>query len=302
METSPLVSVVIPTLNMAQFLPEALDSVLAQTYNRLEVHVVDDGSSDDTAAIMANYTKDARVFYHCRQKGGVAAARNFGIHASRGPLIALCDADDIWSTDKLALRVEAISRNDHIGVVYTEISAIGPNGEPQETRRIPRQSGKITEALFVTNFVTGSSSLIRRRFLDQVGLYDVSLSHAEDYDLWLRLSTVCEFMFLDHVTYFYRQWDGQSTTDKGPLIDHAILVRERFLRQNPRSVSRTAQRDAWSRLAVDRGLNKLRSGAGRSTAVLDIICALRYAPLSGRVWKAMVRCVWNREPSSETAK
>src|SRR3954469_14607922 len=119
MSSSPLVSVVIATYNTARYLPLAIRSALAQTYAPLEIHVVDDGSTDRTQEVLQEFRRDRRIIVHQQPNRGQAAAKNRGIAASRGSLVAFLDADDLWHADKLATQVPLLLADPRAGVIYS---------------------------------------------------------------------------------------------------------------------------------------------------------------------------------------
>jgi len=127
--SSPIVSAVIPTYNRAHCLHRAVDSVLAQTCGEVEVIVVDDGSTDDTTAVVASrYGSDPRVRLLHQPNGGVASARNAGLRAARGELVALLDSDDTWAPWKLRLQVACMRRRPEVGMTWTDMEAVDPDG------------------------------------------------------------------------------------------------------------------------------------------------------------------------------
>jgi GT2 family glycosyltransferase len=127
---SPLVSVVIPTYNRAYCLRRTIESVLAQTHSHLEVLVVDDGSTDQTESLVKSMAAaDARVLYGSRQNSGVAAARNHGFRCARGDFVALLDSDDVYQPWKLELAVACMQRDPSVGMIWTDMMAIGAGGQ-----------------------------------------------------------------------------------------------------------------------------------------------------------------------------
>ena len=241
----PLVSVVLPTHNMAAYLPEALRSVLDQTYPHLEVHVIDDGSTDNPREAIRDMLADPRVHFHSIPQGGQAKAKNFGIAASRGEFVAFIDADDWWVLDKLERQLPLFVRPE-IGVVYTNYSLTDAKGNWLPTNRPVARTGRITNELLIDNFVTGMASVVRRECFEAVGPFDEAIPMGIDYDLWLRISTKYEYEYLDYVTYLYRQWGGQMSRKFDKRLDCAIRIMQRFLDQNPGLVPSSVQNLAWA--------------------------------------------------------
>ncbi len=184
----PLVSVIVPTFNRAALVARAIDSVLAQTYERFELLVVDDASTDDTADVIAA-CGDARV-RHLRQdrNRGVAAARNRGFREARGELLALLDSDDEWRADKLARQVDRARRlPETVGLFYTGVATVGSDGSAWFD--IPSHRGDIRRALLQRNVIHGCSSvMLRSAVVERVGGMDEALPAIEDYDHWLRVA------------------------------------------------------------------------------------------------------------------
>jgi len=131
------VSVIIPAYNGAAFLPEAIDSVLAQDYEPLEILVVDDGSTDDTHDVLRPYAPRIRYFY--QENRGPSAARNLGIERARGDLIAFLDADDRWLPGKLAAQVAALGTQSAAALVHTDVLFWDPTRGSRERPRRPRR-------------------------------------------------------------------------------------------------------------------------------------------------------------------
>jgi glycosyltransferase involved in cell wall biosynthesis len=212
-----LVSIVVPVRNGERFIKGTLASALAQTYERLEVVVVDDGSTDRTAPLVESAAlRDSRVRLFRTQKFGVAAARNFGISQARGQLIALLDADDLWHPEKIARQVEVIQDSlPDVGLVYCwpieidENDHIIPAIESLKGRSTAR--GRVTAELARSCFIEpGSSALIKRSLIDAVGGFDATLQPqgADDWKLYFALSEICEFAVIPEYLVGYRQVSG----------------------------------------------------------------------------------------------
>ena len=192
-----LVSVVIATHNRPGLLAGAVRSVLEQTYRNLELIVVDDASSAETAEMMGRF-RDARIRYlrHAEVRGG-SAARNTGIANARGCFIAFLDDDDEWLPQKLACQMERFRENPQAGAVYTGFIWM----EHQQRRivdvQIPKKRGYLFDDLMVGNVIgTPSTVVIRRKCFDGVGFFDEALLSSEDIDMWRRLSGSCYFDYV----------------------------------------------------------------------------------------------------------
>jgi glycosyltransferase involved in cell wall biosynthesis len=173
--TDPLVSVIIPVYNGGRFLAEALDSAFAQTYRPIEVIVVDDGSTDETAEVA--HSRPEALYLH-QENRGVSAARNAGLAIAEGELIALLDADDVWLPDKLCLQVDYLSANPRRGLVVGRNSYFVHPGAARPTWFAARRLDESEQALLP------SSWLVRRPTFDRVGLFDPSYRVSEDIE-WL---------------------------------------------------------------------------------------------------------------------
>lgn len=180
------VSTVMPAYNAGQTIRESIQSVLDQTHQRLELIVVDDGSSDDTAQIVREFGSAVR--YHRQQNAGPAVARNCGIRLSRHPWVAFLDADDLWLPQKLEQQLQT-ARESSKSAVYTNCRNFGAIDRVDELRSLPPMpAGDIFEDLLQDNFLTLSSVMVRRDALLAAGGFLPEMTGAEDWDLWLRLA------------------------------------------------------------------------------------------------------------------
>lgn len=187
--STPAVSVVLPTYNRAWCLREALDSVAGQGFRDFELIVVDDGSTDETACLLGAYGDALRVLRQPRR--GVSAARNAGIAAARGKLIAFLDSDDLWLPGKLARQVEFFDRHPAALICQTEELWVKNGRRVNPGQRHRKRGGMIFEPSLELCLVSPSAVMLRRELLDAVGRFDERLPACEDYDLWLRIS--CRF-------------------------------------------------------------------------------------------------------------
>jgi GT2 family glycosyltransferase len=238
-----LVSVIIPTFNRAHCVGKAIDSVLRQTYGNTEILVVDDGSTDGTRGLIErSYVDDPRVRYSFQENRGAAATRNRGITLCRGDFVALLDSDDTWSPWKLELQLACFRHCPEIGMVWTDMEAIGTGGEvvspsylrtmyhayrwfPREEQLFPQSfplaeiapglapvvddrrlyAGEIFSQMIMGNLVHTSTVLVRRERVEKVGGFNEEFSPiGEDYDFHLRTCREGPVGFVDLSTIRYQ--------------------------------------------------------------------------------------------------
>ena len=234
---TPTVSVVVTCYNYARYLPTALDSVLGQTFSDYEVIVVNDGSTDNTDDVIKPYLEHPKVRYFKKANGGQATAKNLGIREARGEFIAFLDADDYWLPTKLEKQLELFRKNPAVGVVYSFIRQMGPEGREIPFEMPTCRRGSILTNLYGCGFICFSSSMVRREFFEQYGVFDESLGMAIDYDLWLRLSTVTEFDFVPEALVYFRVGHGQMSSNVEGREYWARFIEKRFRESHPRLVT-----------------------------------------------------------------
>ena len=187
MAALPRVSVIIPTYNRARQVCAAVDSVRAQTFGDFELIVVNDGSTDDTAERLRVYDAGLKVL--AQPNRGVAAARNAGVKAARGGLLAFLDSDDLWLPHKLQAQVDFFADNPSAMWQQTEETWLRNGRRVNPKKRHAKLGGRIFKESLELCLVSPSAVMLRRRVLDEMGLFDESLPACEDYDLWLRILT-----------------------------------------------------------------------------------------------------------------
>jgi glycosyltransferase involved in cell wall biosynthesis len=177
--SEPLISCIVPVYNNAQYVAEALDSIFAQTYRPLEVIVVDDGSTDDTAAVVGRYSD--RVTYIRQANGGPALARNRGLAAARGEFVAFLDADDWWHPEKLARQMARFAERPETGVWFTFVkNVLSPEFSGREAEFAHHRVGEELAGYQM------QAMLARRSAFERVGPLNASLHHADATDWCLR--------------------------------------------------------------------------------------------------------------------
>lgn len=221
------VSVIIPAYNQGHFLAEAVTSVLAQTYPHLEVIIVDDGSTDNTAVIARTFT-DSRVRYVYKQNGGLSSARNEGIRHAQGEFLSYLDSDDCFLPEKLARLVEVLTTRPDLGFVAGQAIPVDEHG---------RQNGKIFDTplpkeppqLLLGNPLHVGSVLLRRSWQEKIGFFDETLRSYEDWDMWLRLALAgCQMATIPVPVSLYRFHTAQMTRDGGQMTTATFAVLDKL--------------------------------------------------------------------------
>jgi glycosyltransferase involved in cell wall biosynthesis len=220
---SPLVTILMLTYNRARFLPEAIDSVLQQTYQNWELIVIDDGSTDNTAQMLAQYT-DARlrVITHSTNQG-LLASRQESLAGATGAYIAILDSDDAWTqSDKLATQVAFLeAHQDHV-LVGTDTVLINEAGETLGTKRRFYTDKAIRARALLQNHFTHSSIVFRRSALATLPGYRTRVG--EDFDLCLQLGTVGKMANLPQLATSYRVHGTGEGADRIRMTQHALDI------------------------------------------------------------------------------
>lgn len=302
MTAAPLVSVIMPVHNGARFLREALESALAQTYRPIEIIVVDDGSTDHSAAILQEYASRITAINQANQ--GAAVARNVAIAASRGELLAFLDADDLWAPHKLEVQVAYLQARPHVDLIASRWQVLAAaeqaggfgasiqSATPDEAAS--QRSEWIYNELLMDCIVHTTTVLMRRSLVDKIGVFDVSLRRGQDYDYWLRASRATPIHRLDAPLSCYRLHEANSTWRPQPL-NYAALVLERALkmwgrkgpdgRVTPRAVVRRRLSQLWFSFGYQHASNgsvAIATGAALRSA--------RAWPLYAKPWLLLALC------------
>jgi glycosyltransferase involved in cell wall biosynthesis len=245
------VSVIIPTYNRADIIRDALESVLAQSYQDFEILVVDDGSSDNTGEVVASVGSNKIRFMRSERNCGCSAAYNRGISEAAGNLIAFLDSDDIWEPGYLEREVDFLARHPEVGVVFCDTEIRGPaihvssivslmDAFPRFLQQSPKASEYFVDArqmylcLLQEVPIKPSATTIRREVFSKAGVFDEQWPSGTDWDLFLRMSRVTNFGYIDqalvtqrhrsdatHRRYYEKDKMfllGQFTKEKATLI------------------------------------------------------------------------------------
>jgi glycosyltransferase involved in cell wall biosynthesis len=191
------ISVIIPTYNRAEFLRVAVDSVIGQSLQEFELIIVDDGSTDDTEAMLSATYQDDRIRYIYQENSGPSAARNIGIKAASYDMIAFLDSDDHFAPQKLEMQAKEMKDNPDVLVSHTQEVWYRHAKLLNQKKKHRKDDGYIFARCLEICAVGMSTIMVKKELLDKVGLFDESMPCCEDYDLWLRASIRNHFLLVD---------------------------------------------------------------------------------------------------------
>jgi glycosyltransferase involved in cell wall biosynthesis len=230
----PKVSVIIPSYNSMAFLPEVVESVLAQTFTNFELIIIDDGSSDRTSE-WAGKIPDPRVKLICQANQGVSVARNTGIAYSQGDYIAFLDADDVWKPTKLEQQAKVLDTNPEIGLVHTFVTYINEQGKPLfDAGRYHKPENVWKEMLAREDLIfCGSTPMVRRQCFETCGVFNSALKGCEDWECWTRIAARYPFQVLEEPLVFYRQHPNNATKNIDLMLLHISRAIETAFKSVP---------------------------------------------------------------------
>lgn len=297
MADAPVVSVVMPAYNVAWCVGRAVDSVLAQDYGACELIVVNDGSTDKTAEVLAAYG-DAITVIHQGNRG-MSAARNAGMRAARGEYVAFLDSDDWWLPGKLSRQVELLHSRPEIGFCSTAARVENPEGKLLNLWRCRHGRTDMLETLFAENAAIAggcSAVMVRKSLLDRTGLFDESLRGFEDPDLWMRLAAVSGYACLDEVLAVILRREKSVSGN----LDAMRAAAGKSMRKNRALLPSRLQGGFWRNclagVYTDYAKRAYRAGRHK-LAYADTLHALILSPLGrGRLCLGLLRDFVLRKP------
>lgn len=284
-----LASVIIPVFNGEKTISETLESVLNQTCKNLEVIVVDDGSTDGTVNIVKRF-KDPRIRIKSFPNKGLAASRNRGARRAKGDFISFVDADDVWTPEKLSEQIAALENDLEAAVVYSWNDFVDESSEFIRHGIHLTYHGNIYPKLLARNFIeNGSNILVRRRVFDEVGYFDESLTHIEDWDFYFRLAAAYKFVCAPKVHVLYRVSQNSMSTQVLKMEKASVQVLRRAFENAPKDyyhLWNESFADAYSYLFY-RSFKKPHTRENCKTMLLLLFRGIRCSPL-------LFRCIPKR--------
>ena len=201
----PTISVIIPAYNAEKTIQETIESVLNQTFQDLELIVINDGSTDKTLEIVSSLS-DSRLQVFSFPNSGPQKSRNRGISLATGEYLSFIDADDLWTPDKLKRQLQALQEHPEAGVVYSWTDYIDESGQRLPGGHYFKFTHDVYERLLLGDFIgSGSNPLIRKEAFVEVGTFDESLLGGQDWEMWIRLASKYQFAVVEAPQVLYRQ-------------------------------------------------------------------------------------------------
>lgn len=210
------VDVIVPCYNVEHYVRRALDSVLAQTHQDFSIYAVNDGCTDNTMRVLETYAP--RCISISQTHAGAAAARNRAIRESVSPFIAFIDADDEWLPEKLEHQISLLRRNESLGMVCSHclISTSGVDENRHILVDTVPHAGKLFQYLVRNCFVFTPTVVVRRRCLEEIGLFNEALPVSEDFNLWLRIAARWEIAIIPEVLAIVKKRPGSLSVTTSP--------------------------------------------------------------------------------------
>jgi len=292
MSRFPAVSIVVPTFNHAQFLHQALASVVAQTFQNWEAIIVNNFSTDDTINIVESFGEKRFHLINFHNNGVIAASRNEGIRQSNGPVIAFLDSDDLWYPNKLEHCMPAFDA--HVDVVCHGENWISDGTNSRQVLYGPQKNARYARLLYRGNCVSTSATLVRKDLLTEVGSFSIDSEYitAEDYDLWLQLAQrKSRFTFIPEILGEFRQHQlGASSSVERHLRSELAVITSHH-RTNKASIRNAIRfRRRRAKVFYSAGRTHMR-GANSRQALRFLLRAIAIYPFYSRPYVAMLMVV-----------
>lgn len=231
----PLVSVIIPVFNGADYLRESIASIVEQTYPNIEIIVIDDCSSDNSAALIESMDVNNIQFIRNQINSGVSASRNIGIRAAKGKYIAFMDADDVSVPHRIEMQVSFLEANSECGLISSAYETFEENllSGKRSLKLLPSDPDYIAARLLFQCVICCPAAMLRADIIRQHALFfDESLSMCEDWDLWYRMSQVTRISNVEDVLLYYRKHSSNSSKKRVDMHRSTVRLFQRSFRDH----------------------------------------------------------------------
>lgn len=281
-----LISIITPTFNRAEFIEQAVKSVLFQTHSNFELLIVDDGSTDDTRELLKPLLEDQRVRYFYQENQGQSVARNLALAEARGDFVCFLDSDNYWPADKLERQLELFWQHPENDVIYGDVIEVNEKGQEITRKNMRRFSGHIAKHMIRDNCVSMNTAMARRQCFEELGGMSGKRRVADDYELWLRFSARFRFLYVPGYFAYYRVMDDQISSDKTRRFDSNWQIINDFKLEFPDAMSETEFASGFAAFHR-RKARYLASQNMKLAAVSEMAKAMRLRPLERSSWRSL---------------
>lgn len=248
----PLVSVIIPAYDAEKFIEETIRSVINQSYNNIECIIIDDGSPDNLGHIVKNLiAEDDRIIYIRQENKGVSSARNHGFKLSKGKYISFLDADDVWKENRIKKTLNAFNVSDKsLGLVHTDMRFMDINANQMDQKNFGLSGYVLDDLLLWEKCVIPApgSALIKRTVLNDIGLFNTSLSTSADQEIFMRICSKYKIQRIDEELGFSRIYETSMSRNNVQQIVKDHLSAYEIASQNNLFKSRSFKRKCFANL------------------------------------------------------
>lgn len=290
-----LVSVIIPVYNREHLVSQAIESVLAQTYQPVEIILINDGSKDNSLSILKEYERrfPSTIKVLDQENQGQIAARNNGINVAQGDYIAFLDSDDLWMEDKLIRQIPIFEAG--VGLVYSGAEIIDEKGKVIRTEFADEAiTGNIYPQLLVKNRMTGGTVVVTKESLDRVGVFSMDFKAAENWDLWLRICQFYTARVVSDPLIKYRIHSDNMSADNHLMLQAKLQIIQKHCDLNSKnSVIAHHSRLAHADYHYRKGLNYFSTGKYRQ-ARREFFSVLSFSYKYRDTWIRLLRCFLGR--------
>jgi glycosyltransferase involved in cell wall biosynthesis len=250
--------------------------------------IVDDGSTDNTKTVISNKLQDERIKYYYQENQGQSVARNAGIKKAVGDYICFLDSDNKFLPTKLMSNVISYQEIKNVDVIYGDTIRIDEQGKELTRRTMKKHSGLITKELLKDNFISMNTTMVKKTCFDEMGGFNENDRLAEDYELWLRLSTRYTFQHVGEVMAYYRVMDDQLSTDKDKRFWANEKIIKNFKKNYPQALSFSEWRRGFSFFYV-RKSNYERTVKRYVLSLTNALRSIYYYPFWQGPWRSLTK-------------
>ncbi len=285
------ISVILPCYNGERWINQAITSVLSQSYDDLELIIINDGSIDASEEIIKKYLYDKRIRLFSQQNNGFSATLNKGIKESTGELIGFIGQDDLWLPQKLDVQAMCFKRNCKLDLLFSSYYNMDNQGRILELvrpKKLNKQKG-LWEQLFLTNFIGFETVLVKRKCFDKVGLFDEQMIGFSDHEMWLRIvAEAFNLNFLD-IPLVKKRLHKKQLSKSSHILDDEFLLVKKAIGHYP--LSNCVYSTKLASLYYVRGLESLYMGK-MDSAKKDMLQAVKLDPFNPKHVIAYIAPTW----------